>query len=152
MKIYFKIFLFFFLWQPSFCLGNNIYSIYVCTTSSKEDANRCKEDILKTSKSKTFVLKNQNGTYSTYLGIFTTYDEAIEILNNSSNFIKKQKPFVNEINLQNTQENIKIAEVEEKIKEADEEIKKLDEKIIHIKKESEKKSLGLGLKSALRAR
>ena len=146
MKIYFKFFLFFFLWQPSFCLGNNIYSISVCTTSSKEDANRCKEEILKTSKSEAFILKNQNGTYSTYLGIFITYEEAKEILNNSSNFIKQQKPFIkkiektkeNEINLQNTQEYTKIAEVEEKIKEADEEIKKLDEKILHIREENQK--------------
>lgn len=65
--------------QPSFCLEKNIYSISVCTTSSKEDTNRCKENILKTSKSETFVL------------------------NNSSNFIKRQKPFIKEkgINLPN---------------------------------------------------
>ncbi len=97
MKIYFKILLFCFLWQPAFCLEKNTYSISVCTTSSKEDANRCKEDILKSSKSEAFVLKNQNETYSTYLGIFTTYDEAKEILNNSSNFIKKQTPFIKKV-------------------------------------------------------
>ena len=146
MKISFKFFLFCFLWQPSFCIEKNIYSISVCTTSSKEDANRCKEDILKSSKSEAFISKNQNGTYSTYLGIFITYEEAKEILNNSSNFIKQQKPFIKkienpkeyEINLQNTQKYTKIAEVEEKIKEADEEIKKLDEKILHIREEKEK--------------
>ena len=90
MKIYFKFFLFCFLWQPSFCLEKYIFSISVCTTSSKEDANRCKENILKASKFGTyeaFVLKNKNETYSTYLGIFTTYDEAKDVLNNSSNFM-----------------------------------------------------------------
>lgn len=146
MKIYFKILLFCFLWQPAFCLEKNTYSISVCTTSSKEDANRCKEDILKSSKSETFVLKNQNETYSTYLGLFTTYDEAKKILNNSSDFIKKQKPFIKkieknkekEVNLQNTQENINMVEVEEKIKKVDEEITKLDEKIIHIKEDKNK--------------
>lgn len=136
MKIYFKIFLFFAFYQYSFCLEKNLYSISVCTTSSQEDANRCEKDILKTSKSETFILKKQNGTYSTYLGLFNSYEEAKKILNNSSNFIKKQKPFIkeieknkeNNINSQNIQENIKIAEV-------DEEIKKLDENIILIEKE-----------------
>ena len=143
MKIYFKIFLFFSLYQYSFCLEKNLYSISVCTTSSQEDANRCEKDILKTSKSETFILKNQNGTYSTYLGLFNTCEEAKKILNNSSNFIKKQKPFIkeieknkeNNINSQNTQENIKIAEVDEEIKKLDEEIRKLDENIILIEKE-----------------
>jgi len=140
-----KYLLFFLLFTFTNALEKETYSISVCTTSSKEDANRCKEDILKTSKLEAFILKNQKETYSTYLGVFTTYDEAKEILNNSSTFIKKQKPFIkkieknkkNEINL-NTQENIKMVEVEEKIRNVDEEIKKLDEKIIDMKIEKEK--------------
>ena len=97
MKIYFKILLFCFLWQPSFCLGNNIYSISVCTTSSKEDANRCKEEILKTSNLEAFIQENPNKSYSTYFGNFNSYNEASSTLNSSSNFIKKQKPFIKEI-------------------------------------------------------
>ena len=148
MKIYFKIFLFLILIEPSFCLEKNTYSISVCTTSSKEAANRCKENILKTSKFETFILKNQNGTYSTYLGIFTTYNEAKEILSNSSNFIKKQNPFIKEIKKfenreedltqKNIQQEIQVLnentdkDIDEKIKEVDKEIKKIDENIILI--------------------
>ncbi|MDZ7880475.1 MAG: hypothetical protein U5L45_22550 [Saprospiraceae bacterium] len=127
MKIYFKIFLFCILIQPSFCLENKIYSISVCTTSSKESANICKENILKTSNLEAFVQENLNKSYSVYLGKFTTYDEAKKVLNNSSNFIKKQKPFIKEI-----ENNIKIKEIERKIKEVDEEIRILDEKIINV--------------------
>ncbi len=149
MKIYFKIFLFFFLWQPSFCLGNNIYSISVCTTSSKEDANRCKKEILKTSNLEAFIQENPNKSYSTYFGNFNSYNEASSTLNSSSNFIKKQKPFIkkfenNEEEKDNTQKNIQQdiqvlnenidKDIDEKIKEVDKEIKKIDENIILIKK------------------
>lgn len=149
MKIYFKFFLFFFLWQPSFCLGNNTYSISVCTTSSKEDANRCKEEILKTSNLEAFIQENPNKSYSTYFGNFDSYNEASSTLNSSSNFIKKQKPFIkkfenNEEEKDNTQKNIQQdiqvlnenidKDIDEKIKEVDKEIKKIDENIILIKK------------------
>lgn len=149
MKIYFKIFLFFFLLQPSFCLGNNIYSISVCTTSSKEDANRCKKEILKTSNLEAFIQENPNKSYSTYFGNFNSYNEASSTLNSSSNFIKKQKPFIkkfenNKKEKDNTQKNIQQdiqvlnenidKDIDEKIKEVDKEIKKIDENIILIKK------------------
>ena len=101
MKIYIRIFLLLFLSTPSFCFENKTYSISVCTTSSKEDANRCKENISKTSDLETFVQENPNKTYSAYLGNFDSYDEAKNVLNNSSDFVKKQKPFIKEIkNLQ----------------------------------------------------
>ncbi len=87
MKIYFRIFLFLVLIEPSFCLEKNTYSISVCTTSSEEAANRCKENISKTSNLEAFIQENPNKSYSTYFGNFNSYNEAKSILNSSSDFI-----------------------------------------------------------------
>ena len=71
------------------------YSISVCTTSTEESANRCKNDILKTIKEDVFILNNENDKkYRTYLGSFSTYKEAKDFLLKSSTYIKKQKPFI----------------------------------------------------------
>ena len=71
------------------------YSISVCTTSTEESANRCKNDILKTIKEDVFILHNENDKkYRTYLGSFSTYKEAKDFLLKSSTYIKKQKPFI----------------------------------------------------------
>ncbi len=150
MKIYFRIFLFLVLIEPSFCLEKNTYSISVCTTSSKEAANRCKENISKTSNLEAFIQKNPNKSYSTYFGNFNSYNEAKSILNSSSDFIKKQKPFIKKIEnseeeekddtQKNIQQEVQILnentnkDIDEKIKEDDKEIKKIDENIILIKK------------------
>ena len=150
MKIYFRIFLFLVLIEPSFCLEKNTYSISVCTTSSKEAANRCKENISKTSNLEAFIQKNPNKSYSTYFGNFNSYNEAKSILNSSSDFIKKQKPFIKKIEnseeeekddtQKNIQQEVQILnentnkDIDEKIKEVDKEIKKIDENIILIKK------------------
>ena len=148
MKIYFRIFLFLVLIEPSFCLENT-YSISVCTTSSKEAANRCKENISKTSNLEAFIQENPNKSYSTYFGNFNSYNEAKSILNSSSDFIKKQKPFIKKIEnseeekddtQKNIQQEVQILnentdkDIDEKIKEVDKEIKKIDENIILIKK------------------
>ena len=144
-----KYLLFFLLFTFVNALEKETYSISVCTTSSKEDANRCKEEILKTSNLEAFIQENPNKSYSTYLGNFNSYNEANSTLNSSSNFIKKQKPFIkkfenNEEEKDNTQKNIQQdiqvlnenidKDIDEKIKEVDKEIKKIDENIILIKK------------------
>ena len=150
MKIYFRIFLFLVLIEPSFCLEKNTYSISVCTTSSKEAANRCKENISKTSNLEAFIQENPNKSYSTYFGNFNSYNEAKSILNSSSDFIKKQKPFIKKVEnseeekkddtQKNVQQEVQILnentdkDIDEKIKEVDKEIKKIDENIILIKK------------------
>ncbi len=130
MKIYLRIFLLLFLSLPSFCLENKIYSISVCTTSSKEEANRCKENISRISNLETFIQENPNKTYSSYLGNFNSYNEAKHQLNNSPAFIKKQKPFIKIIEKKIANENIQI--LDEKINEK---MKQIDESIIKINKE-----------------
>ena len=150
MKTYFRIFLFLVLIEPSFCLEKNTYSISVCTTSTKEAANRCKENISKTSNLEAFIQENPNKSYSTYFGNFNSYNEAKSILNSSSDFIKKQKPFIKKVEnseeekkddtQKNVQQEVQILnentdkDIDEKIKEVDKEIKKIDENIILIKK------------------
>ncbi len=146
MKIYFIVFLFYIFVQPSFCLENKIYSISVCTTSSKEAANRCKENISKNTNIETFIQENLNKSYSTYLGKFTTYDETKKVLNNSSDFVKKQKPFIKiiknykeiEITAQNTQEN---KNVEKRILEIDKIINKIDKALEEVQKIEKEKNL-----------
>ncbi len=152
MKIYLRIFLLVFLSIPSFSLENEIYSISVCTTSSLEAANKCKEEISKTSNLKAFTLENQNNSYSAFLGNFSTYNEAKSALNKSSDFIKKQKPFIkkienkkeNKINIQNTEKNISTTNIENRIKEVDDRIKKIDNEIIYIR---EKQALDIAEKT-----
>ena len=146
MKIYFIVFLFYIFVQPSFCLENKIYSISVCTTSSKEAANRCKENISKNTNIETFIQENLNKSYSTYLGKFTTYDETKKVLNNSSDFVKKQKPFIKiiknykeiEITAQNTQEN---KNVEKRILEIDKIINKIDKALEEVQRIEKEKVL-----------
>lgn len=88
-----------------FCLYTDAstFSISVCTTSSKEAANRCKEGILKDSLLDVFILQDEKDKYfRTYMGSFDTYKNAKDTLDKSSNYIKKQKPFIKK--LENTKE------------------------------------------------
>lgn len=74
------------------------FSISVCTTSTKEGANSCKDSILKDANLEVFILENKNDNkFRTYLGRFESYKDAKNILNNSSNFIKKQQAFIKKL-------------------------------------------------------
>lgn len=89
----------------------SIFSISVCTTSSKEAANSCKNNILKDSNLEVFIQKNEKDhMFRTYLGKFESYSEANNILNTSSNFIKNQKPFIKKLDKLEKFNNIKIIE------------------------------------------
>jgi L,D-transpeptidase YcfS len=77
---------------------NTFYSISVCTTSTEDGANNCKNKISKYTKENVFIIEDKNDKkFRTYIGSFNTYKEAKKLLNSSSSFIKKQKPFIKEI-------------------------------------------------------
>lgn len=77
---------------------NTFFSISVCTTSSKDSANNCKNDISESTKENIFIIKDEkDNQFRTYLGSFDSYADAKKFLNSSSSFIKKQKPFIKEL-------------------------------------------------------
>ena len=78
--------------------SNTFFSISVCTTSSKDSANNCKNDISESTKENIFIIKDEkNNQFRTYVGLFDSYADAKKFLNTSSSFIKKQKPFIKEL-------------------------------------------------------
>lgn len=78
--------------------SNTFFSISVCTTSSKDSANNCKNDISESTKENIFIIKDEkNNQFRTYVGSFDSYADAKKFLNSSSSFIKKQKPFIKEL-------------------------------------------------------
>uniref|UniRef100_UPI0040487FB8 L,D-transpeptidase n=1 Tax=Aliarcobacter sp. TaxID=2321116 RepID=UPI0040487FB8 len=77
---------------------DTFFSISVCTTSTKDGANNCKNKILKFTKEDTFILKDEKDKkFRTYIGYFNTYLEAKLFLKNSSSFIKNQQPFIKKL-------------------------------------------------------
>ena len=78
--------------------ANTFFSISVCTTSSKDGANSCKNDILKSTNQIVFIIHDEkDNNFRTYLGSFDTYEQAEKVLNASSSFIKKQKAFIKKL-------------------------------------------------------
>ena len=78
--------------------SNTFFSISVCTTSSKDSANNCKNDISESTKENIFIIKDEkDNQFRTYVGSFDSYADAKKFLNSSSSFIKKQKPFIKEL-------------------------------------------------------
>lgn len=71
-----------------------IYSICVCTTATLESAVNCKNNIKKTHSLDTFIVKDENQKYKTFLGSFSEYSKAKSFLDESSAFVKKQNPFI----------------------------------------------------------
>jgi L,D-transpeptidase YcfS len=113
------------------------YTISVCATSNLENALTCKKRILKNMQSDVFIIKDREGRYLTYLGFFDNKNEAKYLMNTSSQYVKKQKPYVkllsNEIVLHKdsekafidlnnlvTQEKVKYEPIPEVIKKNDE--------------------------------
>ena len=70
------------------------YSICVCTTTTLENAVNCKNNIKKTHSLDTFIVKDENQKYKTFLGSFSEYSKAKSFLDESSEFVKKQNPFI----------------------------------------------------------
>ena len=97
MNIFFYILIFLIL-NINLFATNTFFSISVCTTSNKDGANSCKNDILKSTNQNVFIIHDEkNNNFRTYLGSFDTYDQAKKVLNSSSSFIKKQKAFIKEL-------------------------------------------------------
>jgi L,D-transpeptidase YcfS len=116
MRKYLKYFSFFLLFTSCEAFEKEIYSISVCTTSSMEGANSCKDGILKTSNSEIFILPNQdNKTYTTYLGKFSSYVDAKNALIKVSYFVKQQKPFVKRIDSFSPYANNKISQTYDEV-------------------------------------
>ena len=97
MNIFFYILIFLIL-NINLFATNTFFSISVCTTSSKDSANNCKNDISESTKENIFIIKDEkDNQFRTYLGSFDSYADAKKFLNSSSSFIKKQKPFIKEL-------------------------------------------------------
>lgn len=97
MHIIFYIFIFLIFNINSYAT-NTSFSISVCTTSTRESANSCKNEISKSTKENIFIIKDEKDKkFRTYIGSFSTYSQAKTFINNSSSFIKKQKPFIKEL-------------------------------------------------------
>lgn len=112
-----------------FALEETRYTICVCTTSSLQNANNCKNSIEKAQNTKAFVIKDEK-VYRTYLGSFKEYSQAKTYLEKSSQFVKKQEPFIKKISYDSKSEK----------KDKIEKTTKLDKKITKEKKEETKES------------
>lgn len=90
--------LIYFICINTFIFANEVknYSICVCTTTSLENANTCKNNTKKAQNAEVFVLKDEK-VYRTYLGTFKEYSQAKDFLDKSSDFVKKQKPFIKKL-------------------------------------------------------
>ena len=97
MNIFFYILIFLIL-NINLFATNTFFSISVCTTSSKDSANNCKNNISESTKENVFIIKDEkDNQFRTYVGSFDNYSDAKKFLNSSSSFIKKQKPFIKEL-------------------------------------------------------
>lgn len=86
-----------FLKSLIFGLSTQTYTISICTTSTLENAINCKKKASKDVSSDIFIVKNKDGKYRTYLGSFSTYSQAKDLINKSSEFVKKQQPFIEKL-------------------------------------------------------
>jgi lipoprotein-anchoring transpeptidase ErfK/SrfK len=91
--------LFYILFFQLFLIGADLktYTIAVCTTSDFKGAMECKRKIVKDSKLEVFILKDKDKKFKTYYGSFKSNNEAKNVLNKVSTFIKSQKPFIKEL-------------------------------------------------------
>ena len=77
--------------------GTEKYTISICTTLSLENALICKKRVFDNMDGKVFIVKDKDGKYYTYLNIYDNKNEARNIINKSSNYVKQQKPYVKAI-------------------------------------------------------
>ena len=106
-----------------FCFGftisyasNQKYTISVCTTSNMQNALTCKQRIDESMTTDVFIVKEGKRFY-TYIGKFDTKHEANSVIKSASSYVKKQKPYVKSI------------EIEEEKKPVETEIVKADEPV-----------------------
>ena len=70
------------------------YTINICSTLILENALDCKKKILEKNQKDVFIVKDQTGTYFTYLGIYGDENSAKYALISISNILKEQKAFI----------------------------------------------------------
>lgn len=73
------------------------YSISVCTTATLKNAINCKKEIEKSHKIDVFIVKDKDQKFRTFLGSFSNYSHAKTLINKSSDFIRKQEPFIKKL-------------------------------------------------------
>ena len=83
--------LFLIIWISFLNASIEKFSISVCTTSTLENALICKKRILENSDNTVFIVKEKDGKFTTYFGIFENIIKANQTIAISSNYIKKQK-------------------------------------------------------------
>lgn len=75
---------------------NEKYTISVCTTSNLENALICKKNIFEKTIGQVFIVK-ENNTFYTYLNVYEDREIAKVTIKNASAYVKKQNPFIKQI-------------------------------------------------------
>ena len=121
-------FLLIFILSINLYANTKFYTISVCSDIKYESSLNCKDNILKEHKFDIIITKTSNTMYRTNYGVFSSLDEAKIEMNNLNISIKKFKPFLLQIDKNNT--NFEIYEVYSKEKTvAQEESKELKNEI-----------------------
>lgn len=73
------------------------YTISICMTLSLENALICKKRVFDNMDGNVFIVKEKDGRYYTYLDVYKNKNDAKNIINNASAYVKQQKPYVKAI-------------------------------------------------------
>ena len=73
------------------------YTISICMTLSLENALICKKRVFDNMDGNVFIVKDKDGRYYTYLDVYDNKNDAKNIINKSSAYVKQQKPYVKAI-------------------------------------------------------
>ena len=73
------------------------YTISICMTLSLENALICKKRVFDNMDGNVFIVKEKDGRYYTYLDVYENKNDAKNIINNASAYVKQQKPYVKAI-------------------------------------------------------
>lgn len=91
--------LFFTLLTSSIYASEQKYTISVCTTQNLKNAEYCKSGIEKSMQGEVFIVQESSSRFYTYLNLYGDKRVADMELRNSSQFVKKQKPYVKKLSL-----------------------------------------------------
>ena len=122
-----------------FCFGyvfsyasSKKYIISVCSTSNMENALTCKKRIEESMVADVFIVEDKKRFY-TYIGKFNTKQEANSVIKNASSYVKKQKPYIKSIEIQEEKKPVEteIVKADEPV-ETKEEIAKVEPRKVEI--------------------
>ena len=108
------------------------YVVSVCTTSNMQNALACKKSVDESMMVEVFIVEDKNKFY-TYIGKFDTKQEAKDIIKKASSYVKKQKPFIKTIEI----EEKKVVETE--VVKADEPVETKEE--VAVKEEKKQREI-----------